>query len=100
MKAIKILLDNPVKLFFGNSLLLLLHLKNFLLIVPGLLIGAVEVSLRWKFPTSFNLILDLCNDFNFMLVFLLGFGIAAADDHGMKEVVRKGRWYYLVSGNF
>ena len=98
MKAIKILLDNPVKLFFGNSLLLLLHLKNFLLIVPGFLIAIVEVALRWKFPTSFDLIFDICNDINFILVFLLGYGMAAADDHGMKEVIKKGRWYNLVTG--
>ena len=67
-------------------------------VVPGLLIAIVEVSLRWKFPTSFDLIFDICNDINFILVFLLGYGMAAADDHGMKEVIKKGRWYNLVAG--
>ena len=33
---------------------------------------------------------------NFILVFLLGFGIAASDDHGTSEVVRKGRWFNLT----
>ena len=45
------------------------------------------------------MIFDLCNDINFILVFLLGFGIAAGDDHGMREVIRKARWYNLVTGN-
>ena len=62
------------------------------------MIGIVEVALRWKFPTSFNLIFDICNDVNFILVFLLGYGLAAADDHGIKEVIKKGRWYNLVAG--
>ena len=72
--------------------------KNPFVIVPGFLFGIVEVALRWKFPTSFNLIFDICNDINFILVFLLGYGLAAADDHGLKEVIKNGRWYNLVAG--
>ena len=62
------------------------------------MIGMVELSLRWKFPTSFNLIFDVCNDVNFLLVFLLGYGIAAGDNHGMKEVIRDRRWHNLIIG--
>ena len=58
----------------------------------------VELTLRWKFPTSFNIIFDLCNDIKFIFIFVIGYGITAADEHGMKEVIRKGRWYYFVIG--
>ena len=100
LKAVKLLLDNPVKLFFGDLLetVIVSFWKKPFVIVPGFLIGIVEVALRWKFPTSFNLIFDICNDVNFILVFLLGYGLAAADDHGIKEVIKKGRWYNLVAG--
>ena len=60
----------------------------------------VELTLRWKFPTSFNIIFDLCNDIKFIFIFVIGYGITAADEHGMKEVIRKGRWCYLASGKF
>ena len=30
---------------------------------------------------------------------MIGYGITAADDQGMKEVIRKGRWFYLCLGN-
>ena len=56
------------------------------------------MSLRWKFPTSFNFIFDICNDLGFIFIFVIGYGITAADEHGMKEVIRKGRWYYFVIG--
>ena len=42
--------------------------------------------------------LDLCNQLNYITIFLLGFGLTAADEHGMKEVIRRGRWYNLVIG--
>ena len=41
---------------------------------------------------------DLCNDLNFLLVFLLGYAVAAADDEGMKEVIERGRWYNFIIG--
>ena len=41
---------------------------------------------------------DLCNDLNFLLVFLLGYAITAADDEGMKEVIERGRWYNFIIG--
>ena len=68
--------------------------------MPSIWIGVVELTLRWKFPTSFNIIFDLCNDIKFIFIFVIGYGITAADEHGMKEVIRKGRWYYLASGKF
>ena len=43
--------------------------------------------------------MDLCNDLNYIIIFVIGFGITAADEHGMKEVIKKGRWYNLVVGN-
>ena len=42
--------------------------------------------------------MDLCNDINYIIVFVIGFGITVADEHGMKEVIKKGRWYNLVIG--
>ena len=46
----------------------------------------------------FGAFTDLCNDVKFIFIFVIGYGMAAADDHGMKEVIRKGRWYNLVIG--
>ena len=66
--------------------------------MPSIWIGVVELTLRWKFPTSFNIIFDLCNDIKFIFIFVIGYGITAADEHGMKEVIRKGRWYNFVIG--
>ena len=66
--------------------------------MPSIWIGVVELTLRWKFPTSFNIIFDLCNDIKFIFIFVIGYGITAADDHGMKEVISKGRWYNFVIG--
>ena len=74
-----------------------------LISVPSVWIGVVEVSLRWWFPDEpdgfFSVFTDLCNDVKYIFIFLIGFGITAADDQGMKEVIRKGRWYYLCLGN-
>ena len=50
------------------------------------------MTLRTYFPDGnlsfYSVFTDLCNDFKFIFIFVLGFGIMAADDHGMKEVVR------------
>ena len=71
--------------------------------VPSVWIGVVEVSLRWWFPDEpdgfFSVFTDLCNDVKYIFIFVIGFGITAADDQGMKEIIRKGRWYYLCFGN-
>ena len=71
--------------------------------VPSVWIGVVEVSLRWWFPDEpdgfFSVFTDLCNDVKYIFIFVIGFGITAADDQGMKEVIRRGRWYYLFLGN-
>ena len=70
--------------------------------MPSLWIGVVEVSLRWLFPDGnlwfFGFIFDICNDFKFIFIFVFGYGIMAADEHGMKEVIKKGRWYNLIIG--
>ena len=67
--------------------------------MPSIWIGVVELTLRWKFPTSFNIIFDLCNDIKFIFIFMIGYGIIAADDQGTKEVIGRGRWFYLCLGN-
>ena len=64
-----------------------------IILVPSIMIGVVELALRWKFPTSFNLVFDLCNDFKFLFIFIIGYGLQAADEHGMIYVIKKGRWY-------
>ena len=78
--------------------------RYYLLSVPSICRRwKVEVSLRWWFPDGnlwfFSVFLDLCNDIKFIFIFMIGYGITAADDQGMKEVIRKGRWYYLCFGN-
>ena len=60
--------------------------------------------MRFWFPDGrlwfFGAVTDLCNDVKFIFIFVIGYGIAAADEHGMKEVIRKGRWYNLIIGEF
>ena len=62
----------------------------------------MEAFLRPFFPDGnlwfFSVFMDLCNDINYIIVFVIGFGITVADEHGMKEVIKKGRWYNLVIG--
>lgn len=41
---------------------------------------------------------DICNDIKFIFIFVIGFGITAADELGMKEVIRKGRWFNFIIG--
>ena len=71
--------------------------------VPSVWIGVVEVSLRWWFPDEpdgfFSVFTDLCNDVKYIFIFVIGYGITAADDQGMREVLRRGRWFYLCLGN-
>ena len=75
---------------------------SFNISVPSICIGVVEVSLRWIFPDGnlwfFSWTMDICNDIKFIFIFVLGFGITAADEHGMKDVIRKGRWFNLIIG--
>ena len=101
VKAVLFLLGNPFKLFFGK-IMQEYHINHNSsdILVPSILIGAVELALRWKFPTSFNIIFDVCNDFKFLFIFIFGYGLQAGDEHGMKSIIRKGRWYYLIIGNF
>jgi len=86
IKAVNFWLGHPLKLFF----------------VPSIWIGIVEVSLRWIFPDGnlwfFGWATDICNDIKFIFIFVIGFGITAADELGMKEVIRKGRWFNFIIG--
>ena len=34
----------------------------------------------------------------FIFIFVIGFGLAAADEHDLKNVIKKGRWFNLVIG--
>ena len=62
------------------------------------------MALRKYFPdgnlTFFSVFVDLCNDINFIIVFLLGFALTAADDEGMREVIQKSRWYNFIIGRY
>ena len=73
-----------------------------LISVPSIWLGLAELALRFWFPDGrlwfFGVFTDLCNDVKFIFIFVIGYGMAAADDQGMKEVIRKGRWYNLVIG--
>ena len=70
--------------------------------MPSILIGIVEALLRPFFPDGrlwfFSVFMDLCNDLNYIIIFVIGFGITAADEHGMKEVIKRGRWFNLIIG--
>ena len=74
----------------------------FITLVPSILIGIVELLLRPTFPDGrlwfFSVFMDLCNDLNYITIFVIGFGITAADEHGMKEVIKRGRWFNLIIG--
>ena len=71
-------------------------------LVPSILIGLIEVLLRPTFPDGslgfFSVLLDLCNDLNYILCFLLGFALTAADRAGMKEIIKTSRWTNLSLG--
>ena len=73
-----------------------------LILVPSLWIGLVELVFRKWFPDGRFWFLgfanDICNDLNYIIVFLVGYGLAATDDHGMKKVIKKGRWWNLILG--
>ena len=45
-----------------------------------------------------TLVIDWPNNFNYIFIFLLGYAITAADQSGIKEVLKKGRWFYLGLG--
>ena len=70
--------------------------------MPSILIGLVEVLLRPTFPDGslgfFSVFSDLCNDLNYILCFLLGFSLTAADGAGMKEIISSARWSNLCVG--
>ena len=41
---------------------------------------------------------DWPNNFNYFFIFVFGYGIAAAEEHGLKDLLQQGRWFYLVAG--
>jgi len=86
IRGVKFWLGNPVKLA----------------IIPSLWIGIVEAALRNWFPDGnlwfFGFFTDICNDIKFIFIFVMGFGLAAADEHDLKNVIKKGRWFNLVIG--
>ena len=75
---------------------------NIIIVVPSVFIGLVEVALRPYFPDEgmsfFTFIYGACNDIKFIFIFVLGYGITAADEFGMKEVIRRGRWFNFIIG--
>ena len=73
-----------------------------LAVFPSLWIGIVEALFRHFFPDGnlgmFSVFYDFCNDVKYIFVFILGYALTAADGHGIKEVIKKGKWWYFVSG--
>ena len=73
-----------------------------IIVVPSVFIGLVEVALRPYFPDGnfwfFSFLFDNCNDIKFIFIFVLGYGITAADEFGMKEVIKRGRWFNFIIG--
>ena len=72
--------------------------------MPSLFLAVTEIALRKYFPdgnlTFFSVFVDLCNDINFIIIFLLGYALTAADDYGMKEVIQRSRWYNFIIGRY
>ena len=67
-------------------------------LVPALWIALPEMARHWLPAQLGNPALDIANNFNYIFIFLFGYAITAADEHGLKEVVARGRWLYLVLG--
>ena len=42
-----------------------------------------------------TIVVDWSNNFNYVFIFLFGYSITAADQSGMKEVLKKGHWFIL-----
>jgi len=85
---------NAVKFWLGHPLKLVL--------VPSVWIGLVELALRSNFPDGqlwfFGFLFDHCNNIKFIFIFVIGFGITAADDYCMRDIIKKGRWFYFIIG--
>ena len=41
---------------------------------------------------------DWPQNFNFVFVFVIGYAVAAAEKHGLRDFLQKGRWFYFVTG--
>jgi len=69
-----------------------------LLLCPVMAIALPEIVRPFTPNYLSTLVLDWSNNFNYCFIFLFGYAITAADQAGMKEVKRKGRWFYLAFG--
>ena len=66
---------------------------------PALALMVPEVLVRPWIPNMLgSIVLDWANNFNYTFIFLFGYAITAADQSGMKEVLRRGRWLYIGIG--
>ena len=45
-----------------------------------------------------NPLWDWANNFNYMFIFVFGYAITAAEEHGVKDSFERGRWFYLFAG--
>ena len=41
---------------------------------------------------------DWPQNFNFAFIFVFGFAIVAGEEHGLKDSLQRGRWFYFVTG--
>ena len=41
---------------------------------------------------------DWPQNFNFVFVFVIGYAVAAAEKHGLRDFLQKGRWIYFPTG--
>jgi hypothetical protein len=65
-------------------------------LLPGLWIALPEMLRPWLPGQLGNPFIDIANNFNYIFIFLFGYAITAADEHGLREVARRGRWVYLA----
>ena len=74
-----------------------------ILAIPGTYLTVVELSLRWTFPDgkfhAFSFLFDWCNNFHFIGIFFLGYAITSGDETGFGDILRRGRWWYFISGS-
>ena len=69
-----------------------------LLFCPIIALALPEIVRPFTPNMLSTLVIDWANNFNYTFIFLFGYAITAADQAGMKEVIKKGRWFYLAFG--
>lgn len=87
--------STPIELVAATSWWLLGPIK--LAILPGLALGVVDMALRQTDVVGL-MWLDLANHFRFAFVYIFGFVLTAADEHGFKDLLNKYKWTYFVLG--